>query len=170
MTFINVASCTACIAGLGMMAYAGNGGAWLHARLMNESESTPPTTSVVFAPVPADALFYATERIELTRSPFAEINLYGNGTERIEAKLEQARAANARNQARSSRAPSGESAVSRTRVGHPWAAKTSQAGRTAQRRTSVARRSRDEDRLPRRSPTSSRQRGHRNPRYSGRSS
>ena len=171
MTFFDVATCTVSIAGLAMMAYAGNGGAWLPARLMDPSESTPPTTSVLFATVPADALFYATERIKITRSPFAEINLYGNGTERIEAKLELARATNARNEARSPWALSGGSAVSRTRVGHGWAAKASQARRSAQRRTSFARSSRrDENRLPRQATNSSRQRRSRNPRYFGRSS
>ena len=169
MTFVNFAMGTACLAGLALMAYAGSGGAWLNARLMDNGRITPLPSTVVFATMPAEALISTTERVELTRSPFVEFNPNGNGTERVQARLEQARAANARNQVRSSRTPTEgarRQANARTRT-----AKASQAGRSTKGRTSVARGSRrvDENRLPRRGSSSTRSRHYRNPRYIGRS-
>ena len=174
MTFVKLALCVACIAGLGLVIYSGNGGAWLNARLMKKRESTPPTTSALFATIPADVLISATGRVELTRMPFAEFNPHGNSTERAQARLEQARATNARNQARSPRAPSPgarREAGARTRVGSYWAAGASHAGRPAPRRTATAteRRARrfEESRRPLLNTTERRQQPARDPLYAG---
>ena len=125
MTFVKLALCVACSAGLGLVIYSGKCRTWLNARLITKRDCTPPTTSALFATIPADVLISATGRVELTRMPFAEFNPHGISTERAQARLEQARATNARNQARSPRAPSPgarREAGARTRVGSYWAA------------------------------------------------